>query len=315
MAAEKKMRVTIFGGSGFIGRHLAAELSERGYEVKIPSRDRERAKAALIVLPTVSVEQFNPNDFASVRAAVAGSDVVINLVGILHERHRREFEATHAEFTRRICEACGQEKPRQLIHISALNAAPGAPSRYLRTKAAGEHIVRRSGGEAKAAVIRPSVVFGKGDGFIHLFSSLARQFPILPLACPHTKFQPIWVEDLARMIAIGIGNRDFFGATLLAGGPRVYTLADIVRLIVGNRRRLILPLNRPLSFAFAWLMEQIPFVNLLTRDNCRSMSLDSICRQKNDAAHFLGRLKTLEAELADSGESHGYDDFRHFARR
>jgi NADH dehydrogenase len=317
------MRAAIFGGGGFIGRSVAACLSAAGWDVIVPTRDRERAKAALIVLPTAQVVPFDPLSPPTIRAAAAGCDVVINLIGILQEARRHDFEATHVEFVRKLVEVCARAGPRHLIHISALNAGPGAPSRYLRTKGNGEAIIREVAPPTRWTIIRPSVVFGRGDGFVNLFAAMLRRFPMLPLACAEARFQPIGVEDLARLIAKCAGDCAFYGETLQAGGPRAYSLGEIAALIAGKRRRLIVPLNRPLSYLLAWMMEAIPFITPpLTRDNCASMSVASVCA-RNDAARILGDLRTLEAELQSRGigdtdtknMQRRYDEFRHFARR
>lgn len=310
------MRVVIFGGGGFIGRSLAARLAAAGHEIVVPSRDPERAKAALIVLPTARVIPFDPQSPPTIRAAAADCDAVINLIGILREVRRHDFEAVHVEFVRKLVEVCARNAPRHFIQISALNAGPGAPSRYLRTKSGGEAIVRGVAAPTQWTVIRPSVVFGRGDGLITLFDSLLRRFPALPLACAQARFQPIWVEDLAAMIARCVGDCRCYGKILSAGGPRIYTLGEIVKLIAGRRRRLIIPLNRTLSYLTALAMERIPFITPpLTRDNCDAMSVPSVCA-RNDAAEMLGELRALEAELQTRLHPRlGFGDFRHFARR
>jgi len=204
----------ILGGAGFLGRHLAAELARRAVEVTVPSRRRERAKH-LIVLPTVDVVEADVNAPGVLERLAKGRDAVINLVGILHGN----FERAHVELPRAIVAACRAGGVARLLHVSALGAAPDAPSEYLRSKARGEEVVLGAAG-LEATVFRPSVVFGPEDRFLNTFASLARYLPVLALACPHARFQPVYVGDVARAMAEALEKPEARGKRYELCGPR-----------------------------------------------------------------------------------------------
>ena len=187
--------VCVIGGGGFVGRHICHQLAARGYRVCVPTRDPERAKQ-LILLPTVEVVAADVHDAAALSRVVRGADAVINLVGVLHEgRGRASFREAHVGLPRKIIAACRQHGVRRLLHMSALNAGAGAPSAYLRSKGEAEAIARESGLEV--TLFRPSVVFGRDDTFLNLFAMLLKLLPMVVLASPNARFQPVFVEDVA----------------------------------------------------------------------------------------------------------------------
>lgn len=312
----------LFGGSGFIGRRLAKRLVESGRHVIIPTRQRERVKKDLIVLPNTDVAACDPGDGKSMAKLVARSDIVVNLVGILHETGRHTFENTHVEFVRRLADTVSQsDNVRQVVHFSALNAMTGAPSRYLRSKGKGEAFITKVG-RVRWTVIRPSVVFGQGDSFASMFERLMHIVPVMAVPCPDAQFQPIWVDDLAQMTVSCLHNPHCFDKALTAGGPETLRLLEIIRGImeVGGIRRPVIPLNKGLSRMMAAAMEFTPFLpKMLTRDNVDSMSLPSTCENANDAARIIpGRLTSLRDYLLAERTRHshtGYDEYRHSARR
>ena len=313
------MRVVVFGGGGFIGGRVAAELCARGHQVVVPARDRERAKKNLIILPGARVIGLDPDSASSVSKALDGAEAVVNLVGMLHERRQGDFERMHGEFVRRLVSEC-RGRARLFVQVSALGAAPGAASAYLRSKAKGEGIVRDAGA-MRHVIARPSVVFGRGDSFTRMFANLARFAPVMPLPCAHAKFQPIAVEDLARILVNALEDGELQNRTLSLGGPEVFTLREVAEktMRAAGRPRPIIPLGDGLSYAFAAAAEMIPFVNLITRDNWRAMRTPSVCpRDGNDAARILGKdaLTTLDIGLARMHPRvSGYDEFRRRARR
>jgi uncharacterized protein YbjT (DUF2867 family) len=272
-------QVTIIGGSGFVGRHIARLLATRGVRVVVPTRNRERAKRELIVLPTAEVVRADVHSPADLDAVVSGSDAVINLVGILHETRRGAFDRAHVELPGKIVAACRRVGVSRLLHMSALGAAPQAPSAYLRSKGEGEAVVTQAHGEALAVtVFRPSVIFGDGDSFLSLFARMQRVMPLVLLGSPHAKFQPVWVEDVARAYADALGDRDTFGQSYELCGPKVYSLRELVALagrISGHPRRIV-GLGKRASYLQALALEFSP-VKILTRDNVRSMSVDNVC--------------------------------------
>jgi NADH dehydrogenase len=270
--------VCVLGGSGFIGRHLCAALAARGYRVRVPTRDRERAKSDLILLPTVDVFCADVHDPGALARAVQGADAVVNLVGVLHDgRGRGSFREAHVELARKTVAACREHGVRRLLHMSALNAAVDGPSAYLRTKGEAEALVLGSGLEV--TVFRPSVVFGPGDSFLNLFARLLRLLPVVLLGSPNARFQPVYVEDVAAAFAAALTDPASRGRRYDLCGPRVYTLRQLVEYVgeVTGRRRPVIGLGETLSYAQALAMELLP-VKLLTRDNLYSMRVDSVCR-------------------------------------
>lgn len=268
-------KVCVFGGSGFVGRHLVALLAARGCEVLVPTRHAERARD-MLVLPTVEVVGANVHDASVLHELLAGCDAAVNLVGILHGS-RDEFARIHVELPRKIAAACHAQGVPRLLHMSALNADAGSRSGYLRSKGEGEAVIRASG--LQFSIFRPSVIFGRGDHFINRFAALLGRLPLLPLACPGTRFQPVWVEDVARVFAASLPRADAIGQSYDLCGPQVYTLRQVVEYVrdMAGRHALIVGLGNRLSYLQAWLFEHFPG-KLLTRDDYYAMQVDSICR-------------------------------------
>jgi len=272
--------VCVIGGGGFVGRHICQLLAARGYRVRVPVRDRERAKA-LTLLPTVDVIAADVHDAAALSRVVQDTEAVINLVGVLHGgRGRSSFQEAHVELPRKVVAACTKNGVRRLIHMSALNADADGPSAYLRSKGEAEAIVRASG--LDVTVFRPSVVFGPEDSFLNLFASLLGLprvlMPILPLASPDARFQPVFVEDVAAAVVNSLEDLGSFGKSYDLCGPKVYTLRELVEFVgaATGRPRRVLGLNNMLSYWQAFAMELLP-VKLMTRDNFHSMKVDSVC--------------------------------------
>lgn len=271
--------VCLVGGSGFLGRHIAHKLAEHGIRTRIPTRRRERVKQELIVLPTVDVVEADITDPPTLSRLVAGCDVVFSLAGILHEKRAGDFGRLHIELPRHVVDACRAQGVRRLLHVSALKAAHHAPSEYLRSKAGGEQQVRvAEASGVRTTIFRPSVMFGRGDSFLTLFARLAGWLPVFALACPHARFQPIWVEDVAQAMVASMTDGETFGQAYDLCGPNVYTLRELIDFVLRTtaRRRPVIELNPQLSRLQAWLMERLPGP-LLTRDNLASMQVDSVC--------------------------------------
>jgi uncharacterized protein YbjT (DUF2867 family) len=272
-------QVTLIGGSGFVGRHIAEVLCARGVRVVVPTRNRERAKRELIVLPTADAVHADVHSPADLDRVLAGSDAVINLVGILHPSQRNSFERIHAQLPEKVAQACRRAGIERLLHMSALGAHADAPSAYQRSKADGEARVLRAAGNAVAVtVFRPSVIFGAGDSLLSLFARMQRVLPIVLLGSPQAKFQPVWVEDVARAFAAALQERDAFGQRYELCGPNVYTLRQLVAIAgrMSGHPRPIIGLGKTLSYLQALALEFSP-VKILTRDNLRSMSVDNVC--------------------------------------
>jgi NADH dehydrogenase len=268
-------RVCVIGGSGFVGGHVVHMLSAQRYQVRVPTRDRERAKP-LILLPTVDVVDANVHDTASLKQLLLGMDVVINLVGVLHDgRGERGFDKAHVELTRKIIAACADTGVRRYVHMSALGAGVDGPSCYQRTKGAAEALVRAS--NLDWTIFRPSVVFGYNDRFLNMFAQLLKMLPVMFLARPQARFQPVYVEDVAAAMVAAIDNRATVGKAYDLCGPRIYTLRELVAFVgkATGHRRPVIGLGDALSYLQALVLEFLPG-GLMSRDNYRSMSVDNV---------------------------------------
>ena len=272
--------VCLLGGSGFLGRSIADQATERGIRVRVVTRNAARARA-LTVLPTVELMEGDPSDEATLAAAFEGMDAAVNLVGILHESRAHSFSAVHAALPHAVGRAASAAGIQHLVHVSALGASDKAPSNYLRSKAAGEAALRMGAGVVPWTILRPSVMFGEGDHFLNLFASLAKLFPVLPLAGAGARFQPVWVEDAARCCVAALGDTRSFGQAYELCGPRVYTLEELVRLVAVTLgvRRTVVALPAALGEMQAFALEHLPGT-LMTRDNLRSMSVPNVCSGK-----------------------------------
>jgi len=308
-------KICVIGGSGFVGRHLCQQLAARGYRVRVPTRERESAKA-LTLLPTVELVVADVHKPDALAATVAGCDAVINLVGVLHDAGgARGFQAAHVELANGVVAACRASGVRRLLQMSALAAAPDAPSAYLRSKGEAERIVLGSG--LDVTVFRPSVIFGPEDSFLNLFAGLLRIFPVFPLGSPNAQFQPVYVGDVATAFVHALSDVGSIGRSYDLCGPQRYTLRELVAWVGRSTGcpRPIIGLNRTLSYCQAFAMELLP-VKLMTRDNLRSMEVDSVC----DCAFPFGiRPQSLEtlapAWLADDTPRGRYDRMRSRAGR
>jgi NADH dehydrogenase len=303
--------VLVLGGSGFVGRHLVAALAADGIRVTVPSRRRERAKH-LLPLPTVDVVETDIMAPGALEALASGRQALINLVGILHG----DFERVHAELPRRVVAACRARGVGRLLHMSALGASPSAPSEYLRTKAMGEQAALAAA-DLGVTAFRPSVIFGPEDAFLNTFAALARTFPVLPIACPQARFQPVYVADVAHAMSHALDDLSTHGKTYELCGPRQYTLKELVELVceMTGRRRAVIGLPDRLSYWQAFVMEKLPG-KLITRDNLRSMQVPNVCA---GAFPFGIRPQALEAAapayLAPAGPRERYPRLRWRARR
>ena len=279
--------VLVIGGAGFVGRHLVAALAARGARVTVPARRRERAKP-LILLPTVEVVEADVNQPGVLARLAAGRDTVINLAGVLHSRRGRrdergpndygpDFARVHVELAQAVVAACRAAGVTRLLHMSALGADPKAPSEYLRSKGIGERAALAAE-DLAVTVFRPSVIFGPEDSFLNLFALLAKFLPVIVLACPQARFQPVYVGDVVQSFLAALADRDARGKRYDLCGPKQYSLRELVQTVcaITRRRRLIVGLGGRLSMAQARILELLP-VQLMTRDNVRSMQVPSVC--------------------------------------
>jgi uncharacterized protein YbjT (DUF2867 family) len=271
-------KVCVLGGGGFVGQHVVSRLCERGYEVLVPYRNINRAKH-LSVLPAVTLVEADIHDPEALKSLLQGMDVVINLVGILHEYKRGAFQRAHVELPRRVVEACRATGVKRLLHMSALGGDPDGLSRYQRSKGEGEALVRAAHGEHLAVtVFRPSVIFGPEDHFLNLFARLLWWTPIFPLGSPNAKLQPVYVGDVAQAFAASLNNPATFGQSYELCGPSVYTLQELVEYVakVKGLKRTVIPLCGGMSSVQAILLGLMP-VKMLTHDNYLTLKTDAVC--------------------------------------
>ena len=284
--------VTIYGGSGFVGRYIARRMAKEGWRVRVAVR---RPNEALFVKPYGEVGQVEPifcniRDDASVAAAMLGSDAVVNCVGILAETSKNKFDTVQAEGAGRVARLAAEQGIMRLVHISAIGADAASPSEYAQSKAEGEAMILSQ--FPTAVILRPSVIFGAEDEFFNRFADMATKSPIIPLVGAETKFQPVYVDDVAQAAVAGIMGQADAGIYEL-GGPEVGTFKHFVNkmLTVIQRRKLVLPLpffvGRLMGFSFD-LLQTVSlglFTNsVITRDQVRNLGNDNVVSQ--DAKTF-----------------------------
>jgi len=295
--------VTIFGGSGFLGRHVVQALARRGYRIRVACRRPDLAGhlQPLGNVGQIQAVQANLRVRWSVDRAVEGSDHVINLVGILHESGRQSFNAVH-DFGARAVAQAAKAAGANLVHVSALGADPQSPASYGRSKAAGERAVSET--IKNAVIFRPSIMFGPEDGFFNRFAAMSRFSPVLPLiGGGHTKFQPVYVGDVAEAIARAIEGKVAGGKVYELGGPEVLSFRQCLEemLSVVERRRILLPVPWWAARIMAAFLGLLPGP-LLTRDQVQSLRADNVVsteaeRQGRTLAALGIRPKTLSAIL------------------
>jgi uncharacterized protein YbjT (DUF2867 family) len=301
----------VLGGSGFVGRHLVAQLVAAGRRVIVPTRSRERAKH-LILLPTVDVVEADVHNEGVLARLTRRAPVVVNLVGILHESRGGEFERVHVELARKLVAACRAAGVSRLLHMSAQNADPQGPSRYLRSKGEAEAIVSAS--DLAWTVFRPSVIFGREDSFLNLFATIEKFAPFIPLACADAKFQPVYVGDVARAFQAAAEDDSTLRQRFALCGPTVYSLRELVRYIgeLTGHKRPIVPIGGGLASLQARMLELLPGP-LMSRDNLASMTKDSVC-DGSMSTRFGFAPTTLEAVapgyLSTGALKSRYDEFR-----
>jgi NADH dehydrogenase len=284
--------ITIFGGSGFLGRHVVRALAKRRYRIRVAVR---RPELAGFLQPLGSVGQIhavqaNVRHQESVEAAVRDADVAINLVGILFERGRQRFEAVQGYGAERVALAAAAYGAR-MVHVSAIGADEHSPSAYARAKALGEKLVLAA--TPRATVIRPSILFGPEDDFFNRFAAMARLAPALPLVGGGTtRFQPAFVGDVAEAVALAVDGKAKTGAVYELGGPEVFTFRELMEYVLKTigRKRALVPLPFAIAKLQAGILQFLPKPPL-TPDQVELLKSDNVV---SDAAIKDGRtLKGL----------------------
>jgi len=291
------MLVTVFGGGGFIGRHIVQRLAAAGHSIRIAGRDTERA-ARLCTMGGVG--QITPvaasvTDEASSARAVARADIVINLVGILFESRAGDFQRIQAEGAGRVARLAAAAGAKQFLHLSAIGADAASPSLYAQTKAAGEAAVLTA--FPGAIILRPSVVFGAEDQFFNRFAGLASLLPFMPVVAGETRFQPVYVGDVADAAMAALADPAAAGKVFELGGPRVMSMRQVLRYIldVTGRRRPMIALPEGLVRLQARLGELLP-TPPLTRDQLILLGKDNVVSPNALGFQALGiEPKAVEA--------------------
>ena len=274
--------ITIFGGAGFIGRHLVRRLAVEGRRIRVVSRAPGLSGhlQPLGDVGQIVVQSVDQRDEAALTRLLEGSSAVVNLVGILYENSKQRFDEVHGEFPGRMARAAAAADVKHVVHVSAIGADAQSSSAYARSKAKGEAAVRDA--FAKAVIIRPSIVIGPEDDFFNRFAAMARMSPALPLiGGGKTRFQPVYVGDVAQAIQAGLERDDTSGRTFEIGGPKVYSFEQLLRymLDVIGRKRLLVDLPWGLAALQARFMEWLP-VPPLTRDQLELLKSDNVVDAK-----------------------------------
>jgi NADH dehydrogenase len=287
--------VTIFGGTGFIGRYVVCRLCERGARLRVISRSPSTHGHHLQPLGRVDqivVQSADLSSEAALRRAVAGSAGVVNLIGILHETRRQRFAEVQGALAGRIAAAARAEGATRMVQISAIGADPASSSAYARSKAEGERRVLEAFPDA--TVLRPSIVIGPEDDFFNRFAALARILPALPLiGGGHTRFQPVYVGDVAQAVVAALELEDCLGKIYELGGPQIYTFAELMRymLRVVGRRRLLPSVPFGLAKIQARFLELLPEPPL-TRDQVELLQVDNVVAPGMPGLEALGITPT-----------------------
>lgn len=272
--------VTVFGGSGFIGRHLIRRLAKSGAVVRIATRNPGKAT---FLKTAGSVGQIVPfatdcSKDESVARAVQGADIVVNLIGALYERGSQSFQAVHVDAAARIARLAAAAGAARLVHVSAIGADAASPAAYARSKAAGEQAVLAA--FPAATILRPSIVFGPEDGFFNKFAAMAQIAPALPLiGGGKTRFQPVYVGDLCEAIVAALENEGTKGHTYELGGPRTYSFKELLELTLAEvrRKRLLVPVPWGAAETLGGILEKVPVIApALTRDQVELLKRDNV---------------------------------------
>ena len=296
----KPSLVTIFGGSGFLGRHMIRRLAEQGLRIRVAVRRPNDAKylQPLGGVGQIQFLQANLRNAESVIRAIDGADAVINLVGILHPTRKQSFDNVHVKGARNVAQACARAGIERLVHVSAVGADAESSSKYARSKAAGEAAVSEA--YPSATILRPSIVFGAEDNFFNRFATYARIMPVLPLiGGGKTRFQPVYVGDVAQAAIDAALKPGFAGETYELGGPETFSFREIYELILAETERSPILISVPfwVMHMNAWFLQLLPNP-ILTVDQIRLLKQDNVVDDgAKTLADFDVTLTTVKAIL------------------
>ena len=283
-------RVLVLGGSGFVGRQVCEQLARLGWRITVPTRRAVNA-AAVQSLPGLTVLEASVHNEADLARLMPGHDAVVNLVAVLHGDQAR-FEQVHVDLPAKIARAMKKAGVQRLVQVSALGADAQGPSMYQRSKAQGETVLHGAG--LQLTVLRPSVIFGAEDKFLNLFADLQAIAPFMPLAGSKTRFQPVWVGDVARAVVTCLQKPDTIGQTYELCGPDVLTLGELVQRagqwagVNHGRGRPVIGLPMWMGWLQAAAMELAPGEPLMSRDNLASMKVDNVATGQLPGLQALG---------------------------
>jgi uncharacterized protein YbjT (DUF2867 family) len=277
--------ITVFGGTGFIGRHLVRRLVGQGARVLVISRNPSRGYHLQPMgrVGQILVERVDLGSEQALARALSGATGVVNLIGILYETRHQRFDEVQGALPGRIAKVAADAGIERMVQLSAIGADPASRSAYARSKAEGERRVREA--LPSATIMRPSIVVGPEDGFFNRFAEMARWLPALPLiGGGKTKFQPVYVGDVAGAIVAGLTRADAAGQTYELGGPQVYSFAELMRYMLGvvDRRRLLVPISFATAELQARFLELLP-TPLLTRDQVELLKTDNVVAEGAEA--------------------------------
>jgi uncharacterized protein YbjT (DUF2867 family) len=297
------MRIVLLGATGFVGHHLLPELAAAGHRCVVLCRYPPGCRD-LATIPGVELRQTDVHDSNVLNEQLEGADAVINMVGILNESGRsgKGFHRVHVELTEKLIEACSAVGVRRLLQLSALNAGKG-DSHYLASKGQAEDLIKQAT-ELESTIIQPSVIFGENDSFFNRFYSLLKVMPVLPLACPQARLQPVWVGDVVKAMAMALEDSETVGKTLIMVGPNEYSLRELVEFTAktAGLKRLIIGLPDVVSRLQGRLMDFVPG-KPFSSDNYRSLQIDNTSTE-NSLWSFGIHPRSLEsivpATLGDS---------------
>jgi NADH dehydrogenase len=288
--------VTIFGGSGFLGNHVTQAIARLGYRVRVAIRRPDLAGEVRMFGAQGRVQpvQANVRNAESVRRAVAGAEIVINLSGTMHESGRQRFMAVHATGAGHVAAAAAAVGARALVHVSALGADPQSPSAYARSKALGEAEVLKA--FPRAVILRPSLLFGRDDSFFNLFGTIAHMSPIVPVIGGASRFQPVYVGNVAAAVAAAVSGAARPGTVYELGGPEVETMRALIQrvLLESQRKRLLMPVAPWLARMMGGMAQILPW-KIFTADQAVLLQQDNVV---SDAA--LAEKRTLAALGVDA---------------